>query len=374
MSHLFSLLPFAAIVAGVASLLVTLLLILTLRWHHAVSMDSGFGPQKNHSHPTPRVGGIAVFVGVLAGAALSHTDHKSLLWSLALSGTPALIFGLAEDLTKRVSVRTRLLATMACAVAGYFLTGHSITDVNVPGLDWLLGFTVISVAFTAFAVGGIANAFNIIDGMNGLSSGTCIIVLGAFAVMGGAAGDVEVVQTCLVLIGAAVGFMLLNWPLGKIFLGDGGAYFLGFSVAWMAVLVLARHPELSAWAALLVCGFPVLEVLFSVDRRGRRRQKIGAPDCLHLNSLVKRRLVRRLLPGSSTLVRNSVTGALMWAAALLPASIALHWSTDTPALVLGLVLCALLYSAIYARLTQFRWCFGANTLRPQGTTALEVKE
>ena len=305
---------------------------------------------------------------------MSHTDHKSLLWSLALSGTPAFIFGLTEDLTKRVSVRTRLLATMACAIVGYFLTGHSITVVNIPGLDWLLSFTVISVAFTAVAVGGIANAFNIIDGMNGLSSGTCIIVLGTFALMGNAAGDLELVQTCLILAGAALGFMALNWPLGKIFLGDGGAYFLGFCVAWSAVLLLARHPEISAWAALLVCGFPFLEVLFSVYRRWRRRQKIGAPDCLHLHSLVKRRLVRRLLPGSSILVRNSATGALRWAAAFLPAGIALHWATDTPVLVFCLVLCALLYSAIYARLTQFRWCFGANTLRPQGAAALEVQE
>jgi UDP-N-acetylmuramyl pentapeptide phosphotransferase/UDP-N-acetylglucosamine-1-phosphate transferase len=351
--------------AGGVSLAFAMLLVLTQRWHGHWSMDGTQGVQKFHSNPTPRVGGIAIVAAVLVGTLMTLPGRQSLLWPLLLASTPAFVFGLVEDLTKRVSVRARLLATMACGVLGWILTGLSITDADVLGLDWLLGFTVVSVAFTAFAVGGVANAINIIDGFNGLASGTAIIILTSFGFMASAAGDADLAYTSLILAGAVLGFGLVNWPLGKIFLGDGGAYFVGFAVAWVAVLMQARHPEVSAWAPMLVCAYPVLEVLFSILRRRRRRKSAGDADRLHLHSLVKRRVVRRLLPHASKLVRNSVTGAFMWGAALLPAAIAVSWPTDTPALVLGLALCAFLYSAVYARLTQFRWCLSASTLQPQ---------
>ena len=355
--------PLSFLVSAGVSLLTTLLLLNTLRWHSHLSLDSEIGVQKNHNQPTPRVGGIGVVAGALVGLAVAHPGHQSLLWSTLLAGMPAFAFGLAEDLTKRVSVRARLLATLACGLVGYALTGYSITSVNVYGFDWLLSLTVVSVAFTAFAVGGAANALNIIDGMNGLACGTAIIMLAGLASIGNALGDTELALTCYILIGSIMGFFVVNWPFGRIFLGDGGAYFLGFSVAWVAVLLLARHSEVSAWSPLLICSPPILEVLFSMARRWRRRKKIGAPDCLHLHSLIKRRLTRRLLPGASRLARNSATGLIMLLAGLLPAFVAVHWAADTPMLVFGFVVCALLYSASYARLTQFRWCIRAPTTR-----------
>ena len=107
--------------------------------------------------------------------------------------------------------------------------------------------------------------------------------------------------------------------------------------------------------------------MFSIARRRRRGSSPGDADRLHLHSLVNRRVVRVLLPHASNLVRNSATGAIMWGAALLPALIAVRWTTDTPALVLGFALCVLLYAAAYARLTQFKWCFGAATLQPKAS-------
>lgn len=358
MQILLSLIFLPALVAGG----VALLLVLTQSWHGRHTMDSHEGIQKFHTQPTPRVGGIAISIGVAAGYLVADSGRQALLGPLILAGLPAFAFGLLEDITKRVSVRTRLLATMGCGVLGWAITGHSITDANVPGLDWLLGFTLISVAFTAFAVGGIANAINIIDGFNGLSAGAVIIILLAFSVMTAALGDPDLSRVCLILAGAVIGFLAVNWPMGKIFLGDGGAYFIGFALAWLAVLILARHPGVSAWCPLLVCGYPILEVLFSIVRRRRRNLSPGDPDRLHLHSLVKRRLVRSLLPRSSNLVRNSATGAVMWLAALLPAAIAVQWPFSTLHLVLGFGICAFLYSAVYARLTQFAWCFFPATV------------
>lgn len=352
----------SALAAGGMALLTALLLVCTQRWHGSHTLDAHQGIQKFHTQPTPRVGGITIAAGVGAGYLFAESGKQALLGPLILAGIPAFAFGLLEDLTKRVSVRTRLLATMSCGVFGWALTGHAITDANVPGLDWLLGFTLVSVAFTAFAVGGIANAINIIDGFNGLAAGTVLIILGAFGGISTALGDPDLARVCLILAAAVAGFLLVNWPLGRIFLGDGGAYFVGFALAWLAVLMLQRHSEISAWAPMLACGYPIFEVLFSIARRRRRHLSPGAPDRLHLHSLVNRRLVRALLPHASPLVRNSATGALMWTAALIPAAIAVQWPTSTSLLVPGFLLYALLYMAVYARLTQFRWCFTAATV------------
>ena len=210
-----SLIP--ALLAAVVSLLMALLLVSTKRWHGHLTEDSSFGVQKFHIHPTPRVGGIAIALGVGVGYIAAHADIKTLLGPLALAGVPAFAFGLLEDVTKRVSVRSRLLATMACGVLGWAITGYSITRANMPGLDWLLTFTVFSVAFTAFAVGGVANAINIIDGFNGLAAGVVTIILTAFGVLCASLGDSDLAYTCLILAGAVIGFMLVNWPLGKIF-------------------------------------------------------------------------------------------------------------------------------------------------------------
>ena len=350
------------LMALAVSLLTALLLVLTESWHGRHTMDFHTSIQKFHTVPTPRIGGIAIAFGLITGYFFVDPGKKVLLGPLIVAGIPALVFGLLEDITKRVSVRTRLLATMSCGVIGWATTGHSITDANVPGLDWLLSFTLMSVVFTAFASAGVANAINIIDGFNGLAAGTVLIILAAFGSISSALGDHDLSRVCLLLAGAVLGFLIVNWPLGRIFMGDGGAYFIGFALAWLAVLLLQRHIEVSAWAPALACGYPILEVLFSIARRRRRKLSPGDADRLHLHSLVKRRLVRFLLPHASNLARNSFTGAIMWIAALVPAVIAVLWPTQSLVLVFGLLACAVLYSAVYARLTQFRWCFSPATL------------
>lgn len=173
----------------------------TQAWHGTYSNDSIIGVQKFHTEATPRIGGVAVLIGSLVAWAFASSDLQAILGPLLVAGMPAFAFGLAEDLTKRVSISMRLLATMASGMLGWAITGQSITDVNVPGLDWLLGFTMLSVVFTAFAVGGVANAINIIDGFNGLAAGTVIIILCAFALMSGALGDADLMQTCFILVG-----------------------------------------------------------------------------------------------------------------------------------------------------------------------------
>jgi UDP-N-acetylmuramyl pentapeptide phosphotransferase/UDP-N-acetylglucosamine-1-phosphate transferase len=344
-----------------ASLFTACLTVFTKRYHGHLSMDEHAGIQKVHTHPTPRVGGIAIGAGALcAYVTTTRGGVNDLLWPLMVAGIPAFLFGLVEDLTKEVSVVARLLATMVSGVVGWAITGYSLTSVNVWGLDYFLGFTFVSVVFTAFAVGGVANSINIIDGFNGLAGGTVIIILGGLAHICFQVADYELMSICLLLIATTLGFFAVNWPWGKLFLGDGGSYFLGFGIAWISVLMLSRHPDMSAWALFTACGYPVMEVGFSVWRRKKRHLNAGDPDRLHMHSLVKRRFIRHFFPGATSRVRNSLTGATMWCAATLPVLVASIFWSNTFALVICFMLLALLYSVVYSRLTQFRWCFPTN--------------
>ena len=346
-----------ALIGFATALTLCTLLVLTKSWHGHLTLDSTDGVQKFHTAPTPRIGGLGLLLGL--GAAWYSLPPSSavddLLGHMLLAGLPAFLFGTAEDLTKRVGVRERLLATMASGVLGWWITDLSITRINVWGLDELLAWLPLSVAFTAFAVGGVANAINIIDGFNGLASGTLIICYGAMGLIAYQAGDSDVTQLCLVLACVTAGFLLVNFPFGKIFLGDGGAYLMGFLLAWMAVLLLARNPTVSAWAPLLACGYPILEVLFSVWRRVDRALHPGHPDRLHLHSLVKSRIMRKQLGHLPVVLRNASVSPVMWLYALVPASLSVMFASNTIWLVGSFLFSALLYSIFYSKLIYFGW-------------------
>lgn len=353
---------FDALIAALASFFTCLLLVGTKKWHGAFSMDSSTGVQKFHTAPTPRIAGIALVVGVLAGYAVSShgvaaAEKRQILSAILMAGMPAFIFGLLEDITKKVSVKTRLLATMASGLLGWGITGVSLTSVDIWVVDWLLGFTALSVLFTAFAVGGVANAINIIDGFNGLTAGVAIIMLAAFGMIAREVGDIPLAFTCLIIAGAVLGFFLVNWPYGKIFLGDGGAYFLGFMLAWIAILLPERNPQVSPWASLLICSYPIIEVLFSIYRRKFLRSNCDAtqPDAAHLHSLTNKRWVRHSLGGLSKTLQNGLTSPFLWVFAAIPCSAAVFFYSSNWQCCLLLIASFMVYLTMYSKLAFFRW-------------------
>ena len=355
-------LPPAVYIAGLVSLSVALLLVLTQRWHGRFSMDGLKGVQKMHTTPTPRIGGIAIFVGVMASWFVAPADVARILGALAWAGLPAFAFGLAEDLTKQVSMGLRLLATMASGVLGWWITGYSLTSVDVPLIDTLLLWAPASVLFTAFAVGGVANAVNIIDGFNGLASGFVILGFFGLGTIAGLHSDASLCVACFALAAAMIGFWLVNWPWGKIFLGDGGSYFGGFALAWASVMLVERNSEITPFAALLICIHPITEVLFSILRRRLKKMHPGHPDRLHLHSLIMRRVVShallRLNGGDykqMIRMRNPATG-LAIALLSIPSVFTAIWLAETSGLAAGASMIFVVgYVAIYVRLVRFRW-------------------
>ena len=244
----------------------------------------------------------------------------------------------------------KMHAVGVAGVLAWAITGYVLTSVNVWGVDYVLQFTAVAVVFTAFAVGGVANAINIIDGLNGLASSMVLWALLGIAALAANLGDTVLAGTCLIIAACVLGFFVVNWPLGKLFLGDGGSYFLGFSLAWACVLLVERHTQVSAFAALLLCTHPITEVLYSVYRRRMRHQYPGHPDRLHFHSLVKRRVMQRLLPHSSKTVRNSAGGLLVGGMSLLPAVLVQWVYSSTLASLAAVVVLGLGYVWLYHRM------------------------
>ena len=247
-------------IAGASSVSICVVVLLTQSWHARFSMDSDLtGIQKFHKRPVPRIGGVALIAGLLAvpvsiyvfGKNLELQQYAKPMLFAVLAASPAFLAGLAEDLTKSVSVRARLIATFFSALLGAWLLGAALNRMDVVGLDLLLGFAPVSLVVTAVAVGGLANSINIIDGFNGIASGVAIVILGGIAMLAHGVGDQVVMHLCLLGAGAAIGLALLNFPTGRLFMGDGGAYLLGFWIGEMAVLLVARNAQITAWQLLV---------------------------------------------------------------------------------------------------------------------------
>ena len=364
------------------SLAVCALNIATERWHGTYSFDTDLkGIQKVHKKSVPRTGGIAVAAGVLAipllgslgyDRLLAGAEGRHIIFSLWLAAAPAFLSGIIEDLTKTVSVRTRFCSIAASAVLASWIVGASLSRVDIWGLDSILAFVPLSLLVTVFAVVGVTNSINIIDGFNGVAGATVVILLAGAGYLAWKEGDVLVTQLALAGIGATIGFLLLNYPTGRLFMGDGGAYFLGFWAAEVAVLAVVRNPGMNAWQLLAIFAYPVIEVLFSIYRRKILRDAlIGAPDRLHLHSLFYRRIARQRISGKRFPWMCNAGVACFVTSWLLTAGVAAIVLGDTiPAAMALVAIQVLAYIAVYMRLVRGHWGHSRHPavifgLRPQ---------
>jgi UDP-GlcNAc:undecaprenyl-phosphate GlcNAc-1-phosphate transferase len=178
-------------------------------------------------------------------------------------------------------------------------------------------------------------------------------------------GDTFLLTANLAMIGSLLGFLVWNWPGGKIFLGDGGAYLLGFWLAEMAVLIVARHPEVSVWFPMLLLIYPVFETLYSIYRRKvKRNLHPGHPDALHMHQMIYGRLVRTNI-GSNKIAhkikRNAKVAIYFWASNSVFALLAcLLWDKTAWLVTLAITFCTL-YSLLYASIS--RWKVPAFLIR-----------
>jgi len=268
--------------------------------------------QNSHVGKPLRLGGIAVLSGIgLAVAILCWYSGRTYTIWLLLSAAPVFLAGILEDLGYLVSPRGRFLASIVSATIATFALGLWVPGADLPFLDDAMAFAGFAIPVTILFAVCCCHALNLIDGMNGLASLTISAAAIGLFFISNAVELTQIAAMSALLAAGAVGFMFFNWPRGRIFLGDAGAYTLGHMLVWLAISIAALAPEVTVPALLLVLFWPLADVLHTVLRRALNNLPIFHPDRMHLHQKIRRSLEIAVLGQRSKAVSNPVTTLLM---------------------------------------------------------------
>ena len=340
-------------------------------------------PQRFHVGHVPRLGGAAMFAACLAGwgwlalaKPLFGIEHHipfdgtlAATWGLvALTGAAS---GVVEDLTQQLPARLRFVSTALAALLAVVLFGLMLPRTGLPPLEpWWQQMPWLQVGVAILVLAGLPHAFNLIDGYNGLAGTVALICCAALVHVALQLGDRQLAASVIVLAGATFGFLLLNYPHGLIFAGDGGAYLWGLVLGINGIQLVQRHPEVSPWFPILLLIYPIWEAIFSIYRKVVRGQSPSLADALHFHQLIYRRVVRQVFHDDETrrvLIRNNRTSPYLWGFTLLTVVPAVLFWRNTPVLAVCTLLFIVCYLWAYHSIVRFRmqrWLRRVRSLYP----------
>ena len=326
----------------------------------SIGHDSNEGVQKFHVNPTSRLGGVAIFFGLavsgLAVSGVAESHHYS-FWFL-LATIPVWLAGLTEDLTHRVGPTLRLVMATMSAAWLFGTLGISVNRTDVWPIDLLLSIPGAPLCVTLLVVAGFTHSVNIVDGFHGLACGLAIIALSGLAFMALMVGDTLLLQMCLTSFTVVLGFFVFNWPKGAIFLGDAGAYLIGFWVVELGILLAMRNPQISPMAPVVAGLLPLIETLFSMYRRNIvRNHPVNQPDALHLHTLVYRRILfnpAMKYTANQLNTINAKVALFFWSPAVIFAVLACIFAESTEVQLVLMFIYLAMYNWLYSRLVRFK--------------------
>ena len=338
----------------ITAVLTALIISLPKKW--TTNESDTIGVQKFHKNPVPHIGGALLFTGFFIGLWFLPAAQEIRLLLLVAS-LPVFIAGIAEDCTGKIGPTLRMIAALLSITIAFFYLDIGIRSLNFAWPDYLLSnFNFLSLLFTLLVVGGLINAINIIDGYNGLMAGYSILALLAIAYVSHILGDGLVFQLSLTLTASLAGFFVFNFPLGKIFMGDGGAYFVGLMMAVIGLMLGIRNDEVSHWFVLLLFIYPLYETAFSIYRKAIvRGTSVSQPDGYHLHMLIYKRVVKCKKFKNNTVVCNSLTSPFLWVLSLFSIIPAVIWFNNQTMLIVWAFVFMLVYTIIYRRIVHFKF-------------------
>jgi UDP-GlcNAc:undecaprenyl-phosphate GlcNAc-1-phosphate transferase len=243
-------------------------------------------PHHTHRQPIPRVGGLALaiaFIGVELFIVIACPEQRAKTpgWLVVLLSSLAMFtLGFWDDL-KPLGAKRKLLGQIAIALT-VCAFGIGIQKFRVPFTPTIFDLGSWGVVLTVLWLVGMTNLINLIDGVDGVAGGICLMLMGLLAYVGHDNGSYE----CLVsgIAGALIGFLWFNFPPARIYLGDGGAYLLGFQIGLFSIINSHKGTVFAALVApLFVLALPILDTTLAILRRGLRGLPIFRADRRHLH-------------------------------------------------------------------------------------------
>ncbi|WP_174728950.1 glycosyltransferase family 4 protein [Mesobacillus harenae] len=262
---------------------VTVLIITPLVIKFAVKIGATDKPnhRKVHQKVMPRLGGLAIFIGVVAGYFASGLYSERIL-TISLGAILIIAVGILDDLYE-LSAKVKFSGQILIAIL-IVSSGLTIDFLTIPFIVERMELGWLAYPITVFWIVGITNAVNLIDGLDGLAAGISTIGLAAIAILAGLSGKGLILTLSLIVLASTLGFLFYNFHPAKIFMGDTGALFLGYSISILSLLGLYKSVTLfSIIIPIIILGVPVFDTTFAIIRRLINKQPISAPDKSHLH-------------------------------------------------------------------------------------------
>ncbi len=346
--------PFILIIMGMALVLNSLVVYLWYKkFYRNLGLKNYKAIQRIHLNETPRLGGVIFILSLIFVVAFSNSNESIQLFKIILiSLIPIIVIGLKEDLFHNVEPSIRILAIL---FVGWLFraqfTGPLPVLTDIPFIGKLLLLQGGISIFYILSMTAVTNGMNLIDGVNGLCGAVALSILGALLFLSYKTTDEVMLSTIFSLILILMAFLIFNYPYGKIFLGDLGAYSLGLTISMLTIILFGRHPEISPWGALLILIYPATELIFTLLRRMVKGVSIYHPDNAHLH--LKLFHFFRPQPHYKKIANALVTPALsvLWLFPLL----SFTWVYHKPLFIwIAIILFIALYLTLYALIPSFQ--------------------
>lgn len=272
-------LEFLFILSVVLSLSIILNLLLIGHSSKLKLMDAP-NSRSMHKIEKSRAGGIAIFLSFLVG--MIYLEIAVNIY-IVVGFFIVFIFGIYDDIfgySSKIKFFWLSMAAIFLCFGGMYIENLGI----FLGVEVVLP-TFFAILFFIFAIVGFINAMNLIDGLDGLSSGIAIVMLGAYAYLGFKYLDIFLLYTSVLLIASLTAFLFFNWYPSKLFMGDSGSLTLGFIIAVLSIHSVQMH-YISAASILLITALPILDTLIVMIRRIRRGKNPFNPDMTHLHHII----------------------------------------------------------------------------------------
>ena len=266
-----------------AGIICNWVIIKTVGWHGKWTADGATGIQKVHQGLVPRIGGLSILLVLTACAILS--PYGMTLGLFLLLSLPAFLSGFIEDITKVIRPIYRLFACLFVGLLAW-MNDIAIKSVDIWFMDNILAYPIISLLVTMLVVAALANAINMIDGLNGLSGGYVVVASTVLAIIAYFNNEPALSFTAIALASSILGYLVFNWPFGRIFLGDGGAYMLGAILALIAISLAQNNEAVTQTLTLVVLSYPAWEISLSMARRLFGKSSMTEADHNHLHSRI----------------------------------------------------------------------------------------
>lgn len=269
-------------------LLVAIFFLLSFFWNKLFTifnLKAYSSIQKIHKEETSRVSGFLIYLFLIILCLLNYVESH-LLINILIASIPYVIVGLKEDLLFNTYPMTRIASMIISCLVFFYINPIVFPVLDIPILGKAVTFYPINFLFFTFSILVVMNGMNLIDGMNGLFGLTATFQLMSLGFIGYLINDYEILKLSIIFLFPLILFLCFNFPLGRIFAGDIGAYFYGFLNSILTIYLIGKNDYLFSWIAVLILFYPCIELLFSFTRKLVAGTNPLNPDDKHLHSLL----------------------------------------------------------------------------------------